>query len=327
MKKWQLVLLGILILLAVVIAVNFSLVRILCCNMFAPKIKMDESTAWAGGVSEHLLYGESESQYVDLYVPDGTEQPPLFVLVHGGGFVANDAHSRQAQFMYRYFRDHGFACATVNYRLAGEAPFPAACEDVHAAVVLLAEKAEQYGYNADRIAIWGESAGAYLATREALTETDANIAALVSYYGCYDFLAAEDQFINQGFPGIPKWIRKIANNWLSGTCGGYSAPEEYWLRKEFAEWTEEDIEAASVQYIAEKEAANPELKVYIIHGLADITVPYAQSVNLAEALRQRYGEENVTFRLVDGFIHGDDRLYADEQLQEVAQFIENALAH
>ena len=51
-----------------------------------------------------------------------------------GGFVYNDSQSRQAQLMYRYFRDHGYACASVNYRLAQEAAFPAGVEDVKSAI-------------------------------------------------------------------------------------------------------------------------------------------------------------------------------------------------
>ena len=46
--------------------------------------------------------------------------------IHGGGFISNDARSRQANLMIQYFRNHGYACASVNYRLAQEAPFPAA---------------------------------------------------------------------------------------------------------------------------------------------------------------------------------------------------------
>ena len=91
---------------------------------------------WTGGKSyKNVQYSEvSASDYLNLYVPDDDNPPPLLVLVHGGGFVTNDCESRQAQLMYQYFRDHGWACATVNYRLAQEAFFPAAVEDVKCAV-------------------------------------------------------------------------------------------------------------------------------------------------------------------------------------------------
>ena len=123
-KLWPWVLLALLLILALALVVNRYTVRQVWCNLTSPTLKLDESTDWAGGRTwEHLAYAsDSEAQYVDLYVPDTPEQPaPLFVLIHGGGFIANDAQSRQAQFLYRYFRDHGFACASVNYRLSAEA--------------------------------------------------------------------------------------------------------------------------------------------------------------------------------------------------------------
>jgi len=126
---------------------------------------------WTDGQElTRISYAEdSDSQYLDLYLPEGEEKPPLFVLVHGGGFVFGDSQTRQVQWMYRYFRDHGYACATVNYRLAQEAAYPAAVEDVKAAVRFLRANAGVYGYDADKIAIWGESAGGYLATMAAVT--------------------------------------------------------------------------------------------------------------------------------------------------------------
>ena len=309
---------SILIVAVFIIVSNLGLMQILVCNMTAPKLPLDESTDWENGQYERIFYGGSDARFIDLYVPEDTENPRLFVLVHGGGFVTNDAQSRQAQFMYRFFRDRGYACASVNYRLADEAPFPAACEDVHDAVVFLAKHAQDYGYDASRIAIWGESAGGYLATREALTETEAPVTDLVSYYGAYDLTAAETQFQQQGIPGF---IRKIGNYWLAGKLGGYASCEEYWVRKAYADWTEEDRQAVSVQHIAETGPANRNLRSLLIHGSADITVPNQQSVNMAEALKAACGEENVTFLLVDSVIHGDDRLYTDEMLTTVDAFL------
>ena len=197
-------------------------------NLTARKLKLDENAPWSGGrIYEHLPYaGDSESQYLDLYIPNigqdleqdpeqdsrqdtkpGFEKPGLFVMVHGGGFIAGDSQSRQSILMYRYFRDHGYACASINYRLAQEAPFPAGVEDVKAAVRFLQSHADEYGYDASRTAIWGESAGGYLAMTEAFSnenefmgvryrgqdEDDAagkfyagEAAILIDYYGAAD---------------------------------------------------------------------------------------------------------------------------------------------
>ena len=57
----------------------------------------------------------------------------------------------------------------MNRQSGMEAPYPAAIEDVKAAIRFLRANADTYGYDADRFAIWGESAGAYLATMAAVT--------------------------------------------------------------------------------------------------------------------------------------------------------------
>lgn len=322
MKTWLKILLAVLAILVLLALIHYHLTWTVFCNMFSPKTAIGETLAWEGGRYERVSYGESESQYIDLYLPDNTENAPLFVIVHGGGFIANDSQSKQARFMIRYFRDHGFACASVNYRLAAEAPFPAACDDVRDAVHFLDEHAADYGYNAEKIGIFGESAGGYLATREALTESQSDIAALVSYYGAYQMESIEEQFREQG---IPQWIRSLANGWANGNLGGYDSCEEYWVRKASADWTQEDRNAVGVQYIAENTAENPELQAYLLYGTADITVPYAQSIHMAEALSARYGADHVTLEQKDGMIHADDRMYSDEQLQTLEQFLRTAL--
>ena len=318
MKMKQIVRLSVLILALFAIVANLGLLQILACNMTAPKLKLDESFSWRNGSYERIFYGESDAQFIDLYVPADTVNPRLFVLVHGGGFVMNDAQSRQAQFMYRFFREKGYACASVNYRLADEASFPAACDDVHNAVVFLSQNAQKYGYDASNIAIWGESAGGYLATREALTETDAPITALVSYYGCYELAVMGAQFEQQG---ISRFIRTVSSFWTAGKLNGYSSCEEFWMRKAYKDWTDEDRNAASVLAIAERGPANRSLDVMLVHGTADITVPMQQSVNLAEALRAFYGSEHVNFITVENCIHADDRLYSDEILTTVESFL------
>ena len=318
MKMKQIVRLSVLILALFAIVANLSLLQVLFCNMTAPKLKLDESFSWRNGKYERVFYGDSDAQFIDLYIPSDTVSPRLFVLVHGGGFVANDAQSRQAQFMYRFFRDRGFACASVNYRLAVEAPFPGACDDVHNAVVFLSRNAQKYGYDASNIAIWGESAGGYLATREALTETDAPITALVSYYGCYELAVMGAQFEQQG---ISRFIRTVSSFWTAGKLNGYSSCEEFWMRKAYKDWTDQDRNAASVLAIAERGPANRSLDVMLVHGTADITVPMQQSVNLAEALRAFYGSEHVNFITVENCIHADDRLYSDEILTTVESFL------
>ena len=333
------IVLALLFVLAILLIINRYTVRQVWCNMFAPTLPLDESTDWDGGKSyEHLTYAtDSEAQYIDLYVPDTEAPAPLFVMIHGGGFAYGDTQTRQAQFMYRYFRDHGFACASVNYRLSTEAAYPAGVSDVKAAVRFLCHNAEEYGFNTEHIAVWGESAGGYLASMAALsapeafsdtlcigeTETERfdtpAYDALVDYYGCIDFVTQRENFKEEG---LVSWIPAAANGWLNEAWkgSGYDSMEELWLRKNYAEWGDaEKVETSPLERAKRQENGNPGLKTLIIHGDADITVSQLQSVELYEALKEN--GEDVTLKLVKKCRHADDRLYTDELLGEVEAFL------
>lgn len=299
------------------------LIRVLWCNWFQEKTDPGETLPWDGGsVLERIPYtDESENQYLDLYIPDSKEPLPLLFLIHGGGFIGNDSRSRQTQFMYRYFRDRGFICASVNYRLAQEAPFPAAVEDVKSALRYLADHHEEYGIDPDRIAVWGESAGGYLAAYLAVTEDRVRVRALVDHYGIMDFPSTAAQFENEGIPGT---VLKIANGWMDSYLEGFDSCEEFWTRKAMTEWTEEEKEKISVISHA-MNCVNPELESLILHGDADIMVPYEQSCMLRDALIPCCGEERVTLEILHGYPHAGDAFYSDQRLARVETFLRRAL--
>ena len=291
---------------------------------------------WTGGKTYlRVPYaGTSDSQYLDLYVPDtGGEAPQLFVLVHGGGFVAGDAQSRQARLMYRYFRDRGFACASVHYRLATEAGFPAAVCDVKAAVRFLRAHAGAYGYSAGKVFIWGESAGGYLAMMCALTgdafcdlpftgqeetgDVSARVDAVVDHYGLMDERSIPEQW--KGL-GIPSAVSRVAGLWASKLTKEYESITSYFLRKNVSEMTEAEYRAVFPAGYFERAGETP-LDVFILHGDCDVLVPYLQSLDAYDRLKQALGEEHVELRLVPHAGHAADMLYDPTILAEVEAFL------
>ena len=338
------ILLGIAALLVVIGALNYRAVRAVWGNWTVGHIDMDESTEWAGGTTyEKVPYAEeSPSQYLDLYVPDMADgsTPQLYVIIHGGGFIANDSQSRQAQLMYRYFRDHGYACATINYRLAQEEPFPGAVCDCKAAIRFLRAHAEEYGYNAEKIAVFGESAGGYLAVMCAVTDdtqfmdlpfigqetygdVSAKVDVLVDYYGKVSQEGEDEEWAALG---IPKIVYNIANSWISGDAlQGYDDIHSYWFRKNVSEMTEEEKAYSDPSHYA---MTNPDLSYlysWIIHGDCDITVPYLESERFAEAMSEKWGADHVLYKLVPGMGHASDPLYSEEILGELDQYMREHL--
>ena len=117
-------------------------------------------------------------QSLDLYLPtrpDGCGAVPIVVWVHGGGFRRGDKANQVAD-KVRLFTGEGWAFASVNYRLVG-APgsgpsggvYPAAEQDVAAAIAFLVAHAADHGLDPGRVMLLGHSAGAFLV---ALVATD-----------------------------------------------------------------------------------------------------------------------------------------------------------
>lgn len=315
-------------------------VYIVFCNLTVPTYQLDNTRDWGGGRTYlEVSYSDvSPSDYLNLYVPEAEDAPPLFVLIHGGGFVSGDAETRQVQWMYRYFRDRGYACATVNYRLAQEAAFPAAVEDCKAAIRYLRAHAAEYGYNAERIAVFGESAGGYLAVMCAVTndqefndlnfvgqdetgDVSARVDVLVDYYGYIEELSLENDLKKMK---VPKVVYQIANNWMNGALQDYESMLSFWLRKNVSEMSMEERSVFDpYTYIEENLGADNDLRVWIVHGDCDLTIPSMQSERLYNRLIELLGEDHVSYRLIPNMGHASDPLYSDDELEQLEGFFRN----
>ena len=106
--------------------------------------------------------GGGSLQSLDLYLPaeSRTSSVPLVIFMHGGGWHSGSKDGCPAQFM----SEHGYAVASINYRLLPDAVFPAQIEDCRAALRFLRTHAAKYGINPDKVAACGGSAGAHLAS-------------------------------------------------------------------------------------------------------------------------------------------------------------------
>jgi acetyl esterase/lipase len=94
---------------------------------------------------------------LDLYLPSVERPAPVVVYVHGGGWQRGsrrDPPPLLAADFYDGIAAQGFAVAAVDYRLSGEARFPAPVEDVRAAVGWIRDNAAAYGLDAGRLFLW-----------------------------------------------------------------------------------------------------------------------------------------------------------------------------
>lgn len=97
-----------------------------------------------------------------LHRPRADGPVPVILNIHGGGYVMGDA-AREAPAMHVLASALGCAVLSVDYRLAPESPFPAPLDDCAAALQWLVAQSDNLGFDKNRIAIRGVSAGGGLA--------------------------------------------------------------------------------------------------------------------------------------------------------------------
>lgn len=121
-------------------------------------------TTLPDGVTPHLdvpyaAYG-SRKLLADIFVPERNGPSPAVVVVHGGGWLNGDKTKFRA--LALALASRGFVTAAIEYRLGGEAQFPAAIHDCNAAVRFLRANADRFHIDPDRIGAVGGSAGGHL---------------------------------------------------------------------------------------------------------------------------------------------------------------------
>jgi acetyl esterase/lipase len=245
---------------------------------------------------------------LDLYLPLKVEKPPLVVYIHGGGWRSG---SRKNSFA-SWIAEHGYALASIEYRLSKVATFPAQIHDCKGAVRWLRANATKYGYDVERIAVVGTSAGGYLAVLLGTTagekemegevggnlDQSSRVQAVVDFYGPTDFvLRSKDQ---------PK---------QTDTPGG----KVYQLLGKPVKKNVELAKTASPAFHVTKD--DPPLLIF--HGTQDKTV----LINQAERIRDAYKSEGliVEYRTVEGAGHGGSAYTTPKCQEPTLQFLKRYL--
>jgi acetyl esterase/lipase len=212
-----------------------------------------------------------ERQKLDLYLPSEGKNWPLIVWIHGGGWAGGSKENPPAAPLLR----QGYAVASINYRFSNHATFPAQIEDCKAAIRWLRANADKYGYDPDRIGVWGASAGghlvALLGTAGEVEEWEvgdhkdisSRVQAVVDYFGPTDMTRLNEQ------AGKESQMDHDAPDGLVGRLLGGAVQEN----------KEKAAKANPITYIS-----GDEPPFLIVHGDRDFIVAVGQSELLHEAL-------------------------------------------
>lgn len=120
----------------------------------------------------------------DIFTPPGlTEPAPAILLIHGGGWMVGD-RSQLRGYGFLLGRE-GYVCVAMQYRLSGQATWPAQLEDVQAALRWMDENHLKLGIDRKRIAMLGHSSGGHMALVAAgrnVKSGGVTIAGVISFY-------------------------------------------------------------------------------------------------------------------------------------------------
>lgn len=141
-------------------------------------------------VKENIIYKEEKnvSLKADIYSPkNSVKKNPAIILIHGGGWISGSKENQR--YMAQQLASNGYVAMTINYRLADEAKYPAAIDDVYSAINYLIKNKKEYHVNPKQISILGASAGAQIATLVGVKSS--KIKAIVNIDGIVSFIHKE----------------------------------------------------------------------------------------------------------------------------------------
>lgn len=165
----------------IVIAALFAAAFVSCASQSSnnPKTKSLDAEYNTITVTKDIPYrdGNSDAWKLDMAMPAnfGPKIRPALVIIHGGGWSGGSKDVDVYQEMMIEYAELGYVTINVEYRLTGEAPFPACIEDVKCAVRWLRAHADKYGVDPDRIGSYGHSAGAHLSLMLAMAPESAEL--------------------------------------------------------------------------------------------------------------------------------------------------------
>lgn len=223
---------------------------------------------------------------LDLYRPKDADKPlPLIIWIHGGAWKSGSKNgiNRCVDALNR-----GYAVASVEYRLSGEAIFPAAIEDCKAAVSFLRLHADKYNLDPDNFGVWGSSAGGHLVallgttndvpdfdTHPVTQKASPKVQAVCNWFGPTDFLRMND---------------------VKGRMDhdAPDSPESLFIGAPIQDHPEKVQRANPITYVSPTDPP-----MLLMHGDKDGLVIYNQSELLYAAL-QKAGVESELYKVVNG---------------------------
>ena len=235
---------------------------------------------------------------LDVQVPQTSGKKPLVVYLSGGGFITNDKAANLRQ--RTYVAEQGYVVASTEYRtVPSGATYRDSVADVKSAIRYLRAHADRYHIEVSKVAVWGESAGGYLAAMTGVTN-------------------GFKRFEDSGNPGQSSTVQAVVDEFgpsdISNIASDYDIAAQE-INYADANWLAQFVFGPGTTLSVRDDpiataAANPLTYVsassapfLLLHGSADQLVSPSQTLALHNALRAQ-GVDSTRY-VVDGANHGD----------------------
>ena len=209
---------------------------------------------------QNVSYGNHVRNSMDIYLPERRDaKTPVILLVHGGSWFEGDKSAFTD--LAKYWRDKGYAAATMNYRFTNtpeKSIHPAQVNDIAKAIEFIGSKSAEWKISSDKFALHGASAGGHLSLLYTYKfDTGNKVKAVMSMAGPTDFTPK---------PNVSPLQAQVVQLLIGSSY--QSNPSAY-------------AEASPITHV--KSNSKPTL---LFHGKLDLVVPYQQAVDLKNRLAQ-----------------------------------------
>jgi len=274
--------------------------------------------------------GADPSQVVSIYTPGDEGDYPLIAYVNGGGWVQQATKNNTVPGVWQA-PSQGYALASIGHRLAPAWRWPAPVLDVKAAIRFLRANATRFGYRADIIVAWGNSAGGHVlgmccATNglplfEDITmgnpHESSAIQGFVSFYAPSDLYQLElANFIS------PDELHRLAESpeGIGDDRPGMQLNSNIALGCRAIDNPAVAAAASPIHFVTESFPPT-----YFVQGMADPVIHYTQTTSMYNKVVQVCGEGRAHLELFEHAVHGDPVIKSPEVTARVYDFIDTVV--
>lgn len=271
-----------------------------------------------------VQYGILPEQLLDIYLPDEAAAPfPVIFYVHGGGWYLGSRREGALDCIIDAVK-HGYAVVAVDYRLAPGVSYPEFIYDVKTAVRWARANAAKYGFDPERFAMTGDSAGGHITLTMGFTGDwveyegeeygwagySTKLQAICDMYGPSILYADEDEWYRESK------VRRMA----AAPAEGENAPPSA-ISMAFGTENKNLLRLISPYHMVHKDIP----PTMIQQGMADAVVPYQHSTLLAGRITEICGSDRVLLRTYPERNHSDRDFRTKANCEEVLAFFDKYL--